>query len=238
MKHRVANMSPFQRSPSSCVQLAWKRLQPRRKQSGFYKIGIHSTPPRFAQDRFLMERATKIASHFFSCEMLSAQALAPVVELLGPFPMSGYTQKDVWTTKALTEIFWKDRVPAFSLLWLSEPDGTEHETAPGSKEALAAIKSADGNLASVLAVLDRQGARSTTDIFVVSDHGFSTIERSVDLRKILKDASFNATTEFTAEPQSGDIMLAGNGGTVLFYVIQHNPAVTRRLVEFLQQSDF
>ena len=33
-------------------------------------------------------------------------------------------------------------------------------------------------------------------------------------------------------------MLAGNGGTVLFYVIQHDPAITRRLVEFLQQSDF
>ena len=33
-------------------------------------------------------------------------------------------------------------------------------------------------------------------------------------------------------------MLAGNGGTILFYVIQHDPAVTRRLVEFLQQSDF
>jgi arylsulfatase A-like enzyme len=177
----------------------------------------------------------------FSGEMLSAQALAPVVELLGPFPRSGYIQKDVWTTKALTEIFWKDRVPAFSLLWLSEPDGTEHETAPGSKDALAAIKSADDNLASVLAVLDRPalgGLRSTTDIFVVSDHGFSTIERSVDLRKILKDAGFNATTEFIADAKPGDIMLAGNGGTALFYVIQHDPTVTRRLVEFLQQSDF
>jgi len=174
----------------------------------------------------------------FSGEMLSAQALAPVVESLGPFPMSGYMQKDVWTTKALAEIFWKDRIPAFSLLWLSEPDGTEHETAPGSKDAVAAIKSADDNLASVLAALDRQGVRSTTDIFVVSDHGFSTIERSVDLRKILKDAGFNATTEFTADAKSGEIMLAGNGGTVLFYVIQHDPAVTRRLVEFLQQSDF
>ena len=174
----------------------------------------------------------------FAGEMLAARALAPVVESLGPFPMSGYMQKDVWTTKALTEIFWKDRIPDFSLLWLSEPDGTEHETAPGSKEALAAIKSADDNLSSVLAALDRQGARSTTDIFVVSDHGFSTIERSVDLRKILKDAGLNATTEFTADAKPGDIMLAGNGGTVLFYVIQHDPVITRRLVEFLEQSDF
>jgi arylsulfatase A-like enzyme len=190
------------------------------------------------QDRHLDATRDKNCVALFSGEMLSAQALAPVVELLGPFPLSGYIKKDVWTTRALTEIFWKDRIPAFSLLWLSEPDGTEHETAPGSKDALAAIKSADDNLASVLAVLDRQGARSTTDIFVVSDHGFSTIGRSVDLRKILKDAGFNATTEFTVDAKPGDIMLAGNGGTVLFYVIQHDPAVTRRLVEFLQQSDF
>ena len=33
-------------------------------------------------------------------------------------------------------------------------------------------------------------------------------------------------------------MLAGNGGSVLFYIIGHDAAVTRRLVEFLQQSDF
>jgi arylsulfatase A-like enzyme len=197
-----------------------------------------AAPVRLRSGQILGVTRDKNCVALFSGEMLSAQALAPVVELLGPFPLSGYIPKDVWTTKALTEIFWKDRVPAFSLLWLSEPDGTEHETAPGSKDALAAIKSADDNLASVLAVLDRQGARSTTDIFVVSDHGFSTIERSVDLRKILKDAGFNVTTEFIAEAKPGDIMLAGNGGTVLFYVIQHDLAVMRRLVEFLQQSDF
>ena len=33
-------------------------------------------------------------------------------------------------------------------------------------------------------------------------------------------------------------MLAGNGGSVLFYVIGHDSTVARRLVEFLQQSDF
>jgi hypothetical protein len=33
-------------------------------------------------------------------------------------------------------------------------------------------------------------------------------------------------------------MLAGNGGSILFYVIGHDPTVTRRLVAFLQQSDF
>ena len=33
-------------------------------------------------------------------------------------------------------------------------------------------------------------------------------------------------------------MLAGNGGSVLFYVIGHNQTLIRRLVEFLQRSDF
>src|SRR5207247_9921033 len=78
----------------------------------------------------------------------------------------------------------------------------------------------------------------TTFWFVVSDHGFSTIERSVDLRKILNNAGFTATTELSDEPKAGDIMLVGNGGSVLFYVVQHDAALTHRLVEFLQQSNF
>jgi arylsulfatase A-like enzyme len=80
--------------------------------------------------------------------------------------------------------------------------------------------------------------RETTDVFVVSDHGFSTIRRSLNLRKILNNAGFTAATEFDGEPKPGEIMLVGNGGTVLFYVIGHDATLTHRLVEFLQQSDF
>jgi arylsulfatase A-like enzyme len=173
----------------------------------------------------------------FAGKSLPREALAPIADALGPFP-SAHLQQDVWTTKALTDVLWKDSMPAFSVLWLGEPDLTQHESAPGAPPALAAIKSSDKNLATVLSALDRQGARDTTDVFVVSDHGFSTIELSVDLRKILNDAGFTARTEFTDEPKPGDIMLAGNGGSVLFYVIGHDAAVTRRLVEFLQQTDF
>src|SRR5713101_4773544 len=126
------------------------------------------------QDRHLDPTRDKNSAAFFSGQMRSPEALSSIVSLLGPFPALSFAQKDSWTTKALKDIFWKNGVPAFSLLWLSEPDGTQHETAPGSKEALAAIKSADDDLALVLAALDRQRARSTTDIFVVSDHGFST----------------------------------------------------------------
>ena len=173
----------------------------------------------------------------FAGSALPGDVLAPIVAALGPFP-SGHLQKDAWTTKAVTNFLWKDGVPTFSVLWLGEPDLTQHETAPGAPSALAAIKSSDENLATVLSALDQQGVRKATDVFVVSDHGFSTIKRSIDLRKILKDAGFVAKTEFDGQPKPGDIMLVGNGGSVLFYVIGHDVTVTRRLVEFLQQSDF
>jgi len=168
---------------------------------------------------------------------LPSAVLAGFTEVLGPFP-SAHLDKDAWTTKGLIDVLWKEGVPPFSALWLGEPDLTQHETAPGAQAAITAIKSADEHLAAVLAALDEHKVRETTDVFVVSDHGFSTIRRSVDVRKILNEAGFAATTEFNRDPKTGDIMLAGNGGSVLFYVIGHDGTVTRRLVEFLQQSDF
>jgi arylsulfatase A-like enzyme len=188
-------------------------------------------------DRHVDHGRGKNCVTLFAGKSLPREALAPIADALGPFP-SAHLQQDAWTTKALTDFLWKDGVPAFSLLWLGEPDLTQHESAPGAPPALAAIKSSDENLATVLSALDQRRARETTDVFVVSDHGFSTIERSVDLRKILNGAGFTAKTEFTDEPKAGEIMLVGNGGSVLFYVVQHDPATTRRLMEFLQQSDF
>src|SRR5205814_6562113 len=188
-------------------------------------------------DRHANDVGAKNRVTLFAGKALPSAVIDPITEKLGPFP-SARLEKDSWTTKALLDVLWKDSIPAFSILWLGEPDLTQHETAPGASAAIAAIKSADQNLAAVLSALDEHKARETTDVFVVSDHGFSTIRRSIDLRKMLNEAGFAATTEFNGEPKSGDIMLAGNGGSVLFYVIGHDAAVTRRLVEFLQQSDF
>ena len=173
----------------------------------------------------------------FAGESRPRDALKPIVAALGPFP-SEHLQQDIWTTKALTDLLWKDGVPSFSILWLGEPDLTQHESAPGAPPVLAAIKAADENLASLLSALDQHGARKTTDVLVVSDHGFSTIERSVDVRKILNEAVFKAKTEFNEEPKPGDIMLVGNGGSILVYLIGHDATVAHHLVEFLQQSDF
>jgi predicted AlkP superfamily pyrophosphatase or phosphodiesterase len=190
-------------------------------------------------DRHVDPARGKNSITLFAGVSLPPNAAASMMKTLGAFPpVTKAGERDAWTTKALTDFLWRDQIPAFSVLWLGEPDYTEHGTAPGTPETLNAIKSADENFARMLAALDRRGARSSTDIFVVSDHGFSTIARIIDLRKILKEAGFNAVTEFFGEPKAGEIMIVGNGGTVLFYVTQQDARTTQRLVDFLQQSDF
>ncbi|MEY2480336.1 MAG: hypothetical protein QOI04_1263 [Verrucomicrobiota bacterium] len=190
-------------------------------------------------DRHKDSERGKNSITLFAGASLPPDSAASIAKILGPFPIAPkFAQGDSWTTKALTDFLWKDGVPAFSLLWLSEPDGSQHFTAPGTEAALAAIKSSDENLMLVRAALDRQHARETTDVFVVSDHGFSTIRHMIELPKVLASAGFHVVTEFSEAPKPDDIMMVGNGGAVLFYVTGHDEALTHRLVEFLQRSDF
>jgi arylsulfatase A-like enzyme len=148
------------------------------------------------------------------------------------------TATDAGTTHALVGPLWDGGVPAFSLLWLSDPDLTQHASWPGSDKALAAMKSVDADLALVLDELEARGERQRTDVFVVSDHGFSTVMRTVDVADALRQAGFPAAREYQQPPQPGDVVVVGNGGSVLLYVTGHDKTVARRLVEFLQQQDF
>lgn len=143
---------------------------------------------------------------------------------------------DLWTTRSLVHGLWKSSVPRYSVLWLSEPDGSQHATSPGSPNALAALRSADQRFAEVIQALKDRGVYEQTDILVVSDHGFSTVDQGPDLVTSMKSARFVAGTSFS-NPEAGDVLLVNLGGTTLFYVFEHHPPTVERLVEFLQGTD-
>jgi len=77
-----------------------------------------------------------------------------------------------------------------------------------------------------------------TDIFVASDHGFSTVGRPIELREGLKSAGFRVTFDGETAGGRGHVRVVGNGGTALFYIAEHDEDTTARLTEWLQQSDF
>lgn len=160
---------------------------------------------------------------------------------LGDFPATNVIgiDRDRWTTKALIDSLWQKDVPEFSLLWLSEPDFSQHETGPGSSESLKAIKSSDDNLRLVLQTLETKGIRDQTDVIVVSDHAFSTIAQNVDVCGALKANGFNAFRELPAgEIPKDALMVIGNGGSVFIYLHHHDQKLIAKIAHFLQSQPF
>jgi arylsulfatase A-like enzyme len=178
-------------------------------------------------------------------KVLPASLQFSITNLLGSFPAQEDTNsiwpnddRDEWTTRALTTVLWSNGVPAFSLLWLSDPDFSQHPSAPGSPKSLTALASADHKLAEVLAELDRRKLRDRTDVFVVSDHGFSSTTRTVDVSKSLRAAGFSAQRTNAVAPPPGTVVVNGLGGSVMLYIVGHDPEIAQKLVTFLQKQDY
>ena len=145
--------------------------------------------------------------------------------------------QDHWTTRSLIRGLWKDGIPKYTLLWLSEPDKSQHDSGVGSPNAIEAIASSDSNLGDVIKALKDKGVYDKTDIFIISDHGFSTISAGPDIPALLKKQNFKGGGRLE-DPEPGDVITLGLGGSSMFYVVERDEAVIRRLVEFLQTTDF
>ena len=212
--------------------------------AGFPTVIAGTKPVVFLHDRSARrtaEAAVKSVT-LFKGQTLPRAVLESLVKVNDdkPFPTTTThpnTSADAWTTKALTHGLWRKGVPKYTLLWLSEPDASQHETGPGSPTSLAALESSDKNLAEVLKTLNEKKVRDKTDVFVVSDHGFSTIQRGPDVTEMLKKNKFKATKKFE-DPEPGDVLVVGLGGSILLYVVDHDEQVVRRLVDLLQTTDF
>ena len=107
--------------------------------------------------------------------------------------------------RILTEHILPERQPAVALIWSSEPDKAQHAAGVGSDLSNLAIREADAGFGRVLAWLEDNGRNSDTDVLVVSDHGYSTIQEVVDVEWYVRDAGF--------APE--EVLVAPNGGSVL-----------------------
>ena len=213
------------------------------QKAGFPTVIAGTKPVVILHDRSAKRvgRAETESAVLFAGQTIPKSLLKSLEEDVGgKFPTSNSvpnTDKDIWTTKAVVNGLWKDDVPKYTLLWLYDPDSTQHAEGVGSDQAQAAIASVDKCLDEVLTALDEKEVRDKTDVLVTSDHGFSNIRRGPDVVEALKKAKFKAYRRFD-DPESGDILVVGLGGAVMFYVVDHNEETVRKLVEFLQGTDF
>jgi len=115
--------------------------------------------------------------------------------------------------------------PDVALVWFPEPDTSQHAAGVGAGPAVEALAAADAELGRILEELAARGA--APDVLVVSDHGYSTIARRIQLEEVVREAGF------PGGDRPGGVTVAANGGAALFYVRDSEPRALERLARWL-----
>lgn len=88
---------------------------------------------------------------------------------------SPYNNVNEYLMKVYLEYILPQKNPDLSVIWLRNPDATEHEYGPGSKPYVDALRNQDKLLGALLAKLKTLKIEKNTNIIIVSDHGHSTV---------------------------------------------------------------
>ncbi|HVW29908.1 MAG TPA: alkaline phosphatase family protein [Polyangiaceae bacterium] len=88
---------------------------------------------------------------------------------------SPHDAKNEYLMRVFTDYVLPKVKPVLSVVWLRNPDSTEHTFGPGSAPAVDALANQDALLGRLLDALSGLGLAATTDLIVVSDHGHSTV---------------------------------------------------------------
>jgi arylsulfatase A-like enzyme len=100
--------------------------------------------------------------------------------------------------------------PDVLLVWFPEPDTSQHAYGIDSPEAQEMYSLADTQLGRILDAVKVEG--EDPEVFVVSDHGYSTIDTIVDVQGELTNAGFGP------DDKKNPVVLAENGGSLLLYL--------------------
>jgi len=165
------------------------------------------------------------------------EASETILAKFGPAPVkqAGATRFDAsvtWTQRVLREYVLPELQPTVVLNWLTEPDHSQHHVGVGSPASREALRNDDREIAAVLAALDDLDLTASTDVLVVSDHGFTTNTAGIDVARALMDDGLKASAD------SGDVVLASSGQAVALYVEGHDGGRIARLAGFVRSQEW
>lgn len=132
---------------------------------------------------------------------------------LGPL-QSGTDADSLWTRLAAFSL--RRYKPNLLLVHLAELDDEEHQHGRKSPEASATLERTDARIGEILTAVKESGLETSTDVFIVSDHGFLPIEREIRPNVLLVEAGL-----LTADDQGlvtgGKVATVSNGGSFFIY---------------------
>jgi predicted AlkP superfamily pyrophosphatase or phosphodiesterase len=126
--------------------------------------------------------------------------------------------------------------PNLALLHLTHVDSVEHTKGPRTPEVYAAIKAADEQVRQVWEEAKRDYPGRLT-VMIVSDHGFTPVERLVLPNVPLRDAGLVEVK--AGKAVGGAVHVLGQGGAALVYVLEKNnrEAVIKRVEQIFSNQE-
>lgn len=120
--------------------------------------------------------------------------------------------------------------PDLLFVWFPEPDTANHEHGIGSDQSNRGLLEADAGLARILKTLSDQG--DEPDVMVVSDHGYSTISKTVDVAAQLQASGFET------DRGAGSVIVGVNGGSVLLDYPEADAKQIESLLKWLTRQQW
>ena len=155
------------------------------------------------------------------------ESLGADMKALGPVPAEGAAADalDRYAVDAFLKVGLKQD-PMVTVLWLGALDSTAHDHGIGAPETVAILRHVDREIKRLEDGLKAAGLFDTYDIWVTSDHGFSTYTGAVDLSAVLKP---HARTMADGSPR----IVAGGGA---IYVRDGDQGTVAAIVAALQAT--
>jgi predicted AlkP superfamily pyrophosphatase or phosphodiesterase len=132
---------------------------------------------------------------------------------IGP-PQPGQ-ELDVTRTHLATFILKKHK-PNLLLVHLVDLDEHEHQFGPDSPQAAATLEKIDGHIGELLAADRAAGLADSTDVFIVSDHGFLPVQTEIKPNVLFVKAGL-LTADEKGNVTGGRIDTVANGGSFFIY---------------------
>ena len=154
--------------------------------------------------------------HEYTTPALVAECREAGIWSDGEAVQSGGRELRIVSDKVCTRVFnfiLRTHRPGLALLHLTNVDHVEHQKGPRTAEAYAAIKSADVQVREVWQEIKRAFPRQTT-LLIVSDHGFSPVDRVVLPNIVLRAAGLVETNNGKATGGSVRVVTQGGAAAV------------------------
>jgi arylsulfatase A-like enzyme len=154
--------------------------------------------------------------------------LAEDMKILGPAPGADAPRGalDRYAVDAFLQVGLPRIDPSVTVMWLSDLDSTAHDEGVGAPDTVRVLRAVDGEIGRIEDGLKAAGLFDSYDIWVTSDHGFSTHTGAIDLNTLLRP--------FAATLDDGSPRIVTGGGAI--YVRDGDLAAVAAIAALLQKT--